>query len=133
MTPNLPPARAFLLASLATAANVAVASGFALVGVLAPQAMLPAGVAPGEASFVFALYAAARTLPLAAGVGLAVARRSTPALLVLGSLAGAIQTADAVVGLVQHDVGKTAGPLVIAALQFATLLALRRTRNTPVA
>jgi hypothetical protein len=131
MTKVFSPARAFGAASAMTALNVAVASGFALAGLLAPQTILPAGAAPSEASLVFALYAAARTLPLAAGVCLAIARRSTPALLILGSLAGAIQTIDAAVGLVQHDIGKTVGPLAIAALQFATLLALRRAKSAP--
>jgi hypothetical protein len=57
---------AFRLAAWITAINVLVASGFAIAGLVAPQAILPPGAAPGEASFVFALYAAARTLPLAA-------------------------------------------------------------------
>lgn len=124
---------AFGVASAVTALNVVVASGFALAGLLAPQTILPAGAAPSEAAFIFALYAAARTLPLAAGVGLAIAWRSAPALLILGTLAGAVQTIDAAVGLVQHDIGKTVGPLVIAALQFAALLALRRVRRASVA
>ena len=57
---------AFRLAAWITAINVLVASGFAIAGLVAPQAILPAGAAPSEASFVFALYAAARSLPLAA-------------------------------------------------------------------
>jgi hypothetical protein len=41
---------------------------------------------------------------------------------VLGALAGVVQLLDAGVGLVQHDLGKMIGPLIIAALQaFATL------------
>ena len=133
MTKIFSAAGALGAAAAMTGLNVAVASGFALAGLLAPEAILPAGAAPSEASFVFALYAAARTLPLAAGVGLAIARRSASALLILGSLAGAIQAVDGVVGLVQHDIGKTVGPLVIAALQLAALLALCRARKAPVA
>jgi hypothetical protein len=57
---------AFRLAAWITAINVMVASGFAIAGLVAPQAILPPGAAPGEASFVFALYAAARSLLLAA-------------------------------------------------------------------
>jgi hypothetical protein len=113
---------AFRLAAWITGINVLVASGFAIAGLVAPQAILPAGAAPGEASSVFALYAAARSLPLAAFALWAIARRNVPALIVLGALAGVVQLLDAGVGLMQHDLGKTIGPLVIAAVQaFATL------------
>ena len=89
---------------------VLVASGFAIAGLVAPQAILPLGAAPGEASFVFALYAAARSLPLAAFALWAIAQRNVQALIVLGALAGVVQLMDAGIGLVQHDPGKTIGP-----------------------
>ena len=133
MTRIFSPATAFGAASAMTGLNVLVASGFALAGLLAPQAILPAGAAPTEAAFIFALYAAARTLPLAAAVLIAIACRSAIALTILGGLAGAIQLADAAIGLVEHDISKTAGPLAIAALQFAAQLALRRARAAPAA
>ena len=61
-------------------------------------------------------------LPLAAFALWAIARRNVQALIVLGALAGVVQLLDAGVGLVQHDLGKMIGPLVIAVLQaFATL------------
>ena len=121
---------AFRLAAWITAINVLVASGFAIAGLVAPQAILPPGAAPGEASSVFALYAAARSLPLAAFALWAIARRNVRALIVLGALAGVVQLFDAGVGLVQHDLGKTIGPLVIAALQaFATFRTRRRVRR----
>jgi hypothetical protein len=41
-----------------------------------------------------------------------------PALLILGALAGAMQLLDAGIGLFEHDLGKCAGPLFIAVLQF---------------
>jgi hypothetical protein len=41
-------------------------------------------------------------------------------------LAGVVQLLDAGVGLFQHDVGKTIGPLLIAVLQFLALLNLTR-------
>ena len=40
---------AFRLAAWITAINVLVASGFAIAGLVAPQAILPPGAAPGEA------------------------------------------------------------------------------------
>jgi len=44
---------AFRLAAWINAINVLVASGFSIAGLVAPQAILPAGAALDEASFVF--------------------------------------------------------------------------------
>jgi hypothetical protein len=51
------------IASLVTAINVLVASGFSIAAL--PKSILPAGYAPTEASFIFAMYAAARSIRLA--------------------------------------------------------------------
>ena len=53
------------IASLVTAINVLVASGFSIAALISPKSILPAGYAPTEASFIFAMYAAARSIPLA--------------------------------------------------------------------
>ena len=114
-------------ASIVTGVNVLVASGFSLAGLVSPQSILPGADAPSDASLIFALYAAARTIPLALFVFLAIYRQSAKALLVLGALAGVVQLLDAGVGVFQGDVGKTIGPLVIAALQFVAVFFLART------
>lgn len=118
------PGAALRLASLVTSVNVLVASGFAVAGLIWPAAVLPAGSTPTAASFIFALYAAARTIPLALITLAAIYRRAASALLVLGSVAGAAQFLDAGIGVFQHDAGKSIGPLVIALLQLAALLPL---------
>jgi hypothetical protein len=105
------------LASALTALNVAVASGFSIAGLIKPELVLPAGATPTDASAIFAMYAAARTIPLALTTMVAIYKGSASALLVLGLLAGIIQFADAAVGLLQHDIGKTVGPLFLAILQ----------------
>jgi hypothetical protein len=105
------------LASAITALNVVVASGFSIAGLIKPELVLPAGAAPTDASAIFALYAAARTIPLALVTIVAIYKRFTSALLVLGLLAGIIQFADGAVGLLQNDMGKTIGPFFIAILQ----------------
>jgi hypothetical protein len=56
--------------------------------------------------------------PLAFMALIAIYKQSQSALLTLGTLAGFIQLLDAGVGLLQHDPGKSTGPLVIAAFQF---------------
>jgi hypothetical protein len=115
-------------ASVVTGLNVLVASGFSLAGLVSPQSVLPGGdPPPGHASQIFALYAAARTIPLALFALVAIYRQSAQALLVLGALAGVVQLLDAGVGVFQGDAGKTIGPLIIAALQFISVFFLART------
>jgi hypothetical protein len=114
------------VAKAITALNVLVASGFALAGLFHPQAILPAGDVATPASGIFAMYAAARTLPLAIFVLIAIFKDWRQTLIVLAILAGTIQFLDFFVGLAQHDAGKTIGPLVLAILQFAAIYSLRR-------
>jgi hypothetical protein len=117
------------LASLVTAINVLVATGFSIVGIIRPQYLVPVESAPTQGSMILALYAAARTIPLALFALVAIYKRAAPALLILGALAGAMQLLDAGIGLFEHDLGKCAGPLVIAVIQF---LAVYRLLNLPV-
>ncbi|MBM7044199.1 hypothetical protein [Rhizobium lusitanum] len=119
-------AKAWQLASLITAINVLVAGGFSITGLISPLSIMPTGYSATQASFLFAMYAAARSIPLALMTLVAIYKRAKSALLVLGTLAGIIQLLDAGVGLLQHDLGKSAGPLVIATLQFCVVLLLRR-------
>ena len=122
--------KAIRLASWITALNVLAASGFALVGLLRPELMLPTGFVSTEASHVFALYAAARTIPLALITLAVIYWRWTQALFILGVLAGVVQLADAAIGLYQPDFGKTIGPLTIAMLQFYSVYRIYQTHET---
>ena len=109
--------KAMRLASVVTAINVVVASGFSIAAIIRPQFLVPAAV-PTEASLLLAMYAAAPRIPLALLVLGAIYKQAAPALLILGALAGAMQLLDAGIGLYEHDPGKSAGPLLIALLQF---------------
>jgi|SRR5580700_10314463 hypothetical protein len=97
--------KAMRLASLVTAINVLVASGFSIAAIFRPEAVVPVGSIPTEASLLLAMYAAARTIPLAFALT-AIYKQATSALLILGTLAGAMQLLDAGIGLFQHDLGK---------------------------
>src|SRR6195256_5894672 len=132
MTPLSSPSTAKRIASLVTAINVLVAGGFSIAGLVSPKSILPTGYAPTEASFIFAMYGAARSIPLALMVLIAIYRQSEAALLILGTLAGGIQLLDAGVGLLQHDPGKVIGPLVIAAFQFFAVYLLNRSTRSSV-
>ena len=130
MTPLSSPSAPRRIASLVTAVNVLVASGFSIVGLVSPKSILPAGYSPTEASFIFAMYAAARSIPLALMALIAIYKQSEAALLILATLAGFIQLLDAGVGLLQHDLGKATGPLVIAAFQFFAVYLLNRSERS---
>jgi hypothetical protein len=123
--------KAMWLASLVTAIDVLVASGFAIVAIIRPQWLLPAGSVLTQASLIMALYAAARTLPLALLVLAAIYKRSVSGVLILGTLAGAMQLLDAGIGLFDRDLGKCVGPLFIAGLQFFSVYLLHRSVRTP--
>jgi hypothetical protein len=123
--------KAIRLASLVTAINVVVASGFSIAAIINPQYLVPAAV-PTGASLLLAMYAAAPRIPLALFVLGAIYKKATPALLILGALAGAMQLLDAGIGLFEHDLGKCAGPLLITVLQFFVVYLLYRSvRITP--
>ena len=123
---------AFRLASLVTAIDVLVASGFSIAGIIRPQILVPAESVRTETSFLLAMYAAAPRIPLALLVLGAIYKQATPALLILGALAGAMQLLDAGIGLFQHDLGKCAGPLFLGVLQFFVVYLLYRSvRITP--
>jgi hypothetical protein len=130
MTPLSSPSAPKRIASLVTAINVLVAGGFSIAALVSPKSILPAGYAPTEASFIFAMYAAARSIPLALMALIAIYKQSEAALLILATLAGFIQLLDAGVGLLQHDLGKAIGPLVIAAFQFFAVYLLNRSERS---
>jgi len=118
------------IASLVTAMNVLVAAGFSIAGLVSPKSILPASYIPTETSLIFAMYAAARSIPLALITLIAIYQNWEPAVLILGILAGFIQLLDGGVGLLQHDPGKSIGPLVIAVLQFSAMYLLSRSTRS---
>jgi hypothetical protein len=132
MTPLSSRSAAMRIASLVTAINVLVAGGFSIAGLVSPKSILPPGATPTDASLIFAMYAVARSLPIAIVALIAIYKRSESGLLMLGTLAGFIQLLDAGVGLVQHDPEKVIGPLIIAAFQFFAVYLLNRSARSDV-
>lgn len=118
--------KAIRLASVVTAINVLVASGFSIAAIIRPQFLVPAASVPTEATLVLAMYAAAPRIPLAVFALGAIYKQTTSALLILGGLAGVMQLLDGGIGLYEHDPGKCAGPLFIAVLQFVVVYLLHR-------
>jgi hypothetical protein len=120
------------LASVVTAIDVLVATGFTIAAIFRPEVVVPPGSVPTEAALLLAMYAATRTIPLALFTLGAIYKQAAPALLLLGAFAGVMQVLDAGIGLFQHDLGKCAGPLFIAVLQFSVVYLLHKSlRITP--
>jgi hypothetical protein len=94
--------KAMRLASVVTAIDVLVASGFSIVGIIRPQYLVPAGSVPTQASLILAMYAAARTIPLALFALWAIYKQAAPALVLMGTLAGAMQLLDAGIGFFER-------------------------------
>jgi hypothetical protein len=113
-----------------TVVNLLVATGFSITGIINPILILAAGISSGKAIIIFALYAGARTIPLAAVTISTVLYHRRNTLYTLAFLAGAIQLLDGFIGIYQHDLSKTLGPFVIAALEFIALyLTLKSSRD----
>jgi hypothetical protein len=123
---------AFRLASLVTAIDVLVAGGFSIGAIIRPQILVPPEPVRTRASLLLAMYAAAPRIPLALFVLGAIYKQATPALLILGAVAGVMQLLDAGIGLFQRDLRKWAGPLLFAVLQFVVVYLLHiSVRITP--
>jgi hypothetical protein len=116
-------------AAVITLINALVSSGFSIVGLIAPAALLPPGALVGDGGKLFAMYAAARSLPLAATVVGLMYVRSTSGLGVVAIVLGSIQACDALVGIATHDPGKTFGPAVLAVATLAGARAFFRAAN----
>ena len=124
--------KAMRLASVVTAINILIATGFTVAAIFRPEVVVPPGSVPTEAAFLLAMYAASRTIPLTLFTLGAIYKQAVPALLILGALAGAMQLLDSGIGLFEHDLGKCAGPLSIAVLQFFVVYLLHiSVRITP--
>jgi hypothetical protein len=123
---------AFRLASVVTAINVLVATGFTIAAIFRPEVVVPPGSIPTEAALLLAMYGATRIIPLALFTLAAIYKQATSALLIVGTLAGGIQLLDAGIGLFQHDLRKFAAPLFLFLLQFFVVYLLHRSmRITP--
>ncbi len=113
--------KALTFLKIVTTVNVLVAAGFSVAGIINPASILPVDISADKAIAIFALYAAARTIPLAAATIIFVFGKRRDGLFTLAFLAGVAQLLDGFIGIYQHDVSKTAGPFFIAVVTFIAL------------
>ena len=113
--------KALTFLKIITGLNVLVSTGFALAGVVSPSLLLPANVTTDKAITIFALYAGARAVPIATVTIMSIFNKHWSAFITLAVLAGMMQVLDAFIGIYEHDLSKTAGPISIATIQFAAI------------
>jgi len=110
--------KALTYLSTITVANLMISAAFSLAGIFSPSSLLPAGVPVNSGTMVSALYAAARSIPLAIGALFAIRMSDKKPLLLLAVLAAIIQFSDGFIGVYERDLSKVIGPFVLAALTF---------------
>lgn len=104
-----------------TIVNLLVATGYSVAGIINPHLILTAGTPAEKSIEIFALYAAARTVPLALITICSIYYKNFGPLVILAFLAGTIQLLDSFIGVYQHDLSKTLGPLIIALAEFLAI------------
>jgi ethanolamine transporter EutH len=90
---------------------------------------LSANATTDEAITVFALYAGARTIPIAVLIIVSLFSKHWNAFIALAILAGSIQFLDGFIGIYQQDPYKAAGPFIIATIQFIAIYLVVRNND----
>lgn len=120
---------ALRFASLVTGFNVLVASAVAVLGLVRPLSILPAGSVANDAAFIFALYNAAHTFPLAVFVLVSIFMRFGRMLTVLGFLSGIIMFGGMWVGIYEGNFAKTIAPFLLGCLQLYAVWMLQNAKR----
>jgi hypothetical protein len=118
--------RQWLFMTIITVVNVLIATGYSVAGILNPALMLPKNIIVNESAFIFALYAGARTIPLAFLSLIVIFKRYKASIITLGLLAGCIQFFDGFIGIYQRDIFKSGGPFFIAIVQIIAIYMFRK-------
>jgi hypothetical protein len=121
--------KALTFLKIITVLNVLVATGFSVAGMLSPFLILPTNVTTDKAITIFALYAGARAIPIAALTIMSVFIKHWNAFITLAVLAGVIQFLDGFIGIYQQGLSKTVGPFIIATIQFVAIYLAVRNNN----
>jgi hypothetical protein len=112
--------------SIVTGINVVIASCFAVIGILDPTSILPPYLPAEKATFIFALYAGARTVPLAFATIYTLLKNIYSPRIAVAVLAGSIQIFDGFIGIYQGDIYKSAGPLALGIITFFLIYLIKK-------
>jgi len=117
--------------NIVTMLNVLVAAFFAMMGLISPKLVTPAFNGTDPATNIFAMYAAARAVPLAVMTLIAIIRKRNTEVMWLAILAGIVQLSDGCIGLYLRDLSKFIGPFLLAAVQFGAVYAVKPATKHP--
>jgi hypothetical protein len=115
--------------SILTGINVVVPLCFAVIGILDPASILPPYLPAEKGILIFALYAGARTVPLAFVAIYTLFKSIDSPRIAVAALAGGIQIFDGFIGIYQRDIFKSAGPLVLGIVTFFLIYLIKSCRD----
>ena len=113
--------KTLIFLKIITILNVLVATGFSIVSIINPALIIPSDTSPEKALCIFALYAAARTVPLTIIALISLFSKQCNALIAIAVLTGIIQLLDGFIGIYQHDISKMTGPFIISTAEFSAI------------
>jgi hypothetical protein len=101
-----------------TVISVLVSCAFSIIGIVRPELLVSPALGHDHTVVVLALYAAARSIAIAAVCIFTLFGKKRGSLYTIAILAALMQFLDAFVGIYQGDISKIAGPLILALLGF---------------
>lgn len=101
-----------------TLISVLISCVFSVIGIVRPDLLVSPALGHDHTVVVLALYAAARSIAIAAVCIVTLFGKKREPLYIMAILAALFQFLDAFIGIYEGDVSKVAGPLILALLGF---------------
>jgi len=125
---NTQPERSYRLFTYAVCLlTIGIAGYFAVAGIIAPASVVPGGDV--HAAVIYSGYVSVRSFVLLGALAWFLLRQSWQVLGAVMLLNGLVQIGDAVMGIIQGDFLKTAGPIFLATLLVAASMLIRPNRR----
>ncbi len=121
---NIQPRRSYrLCAYVVGLLTVGIAGYFAIAGVIAPANVVPGGDV--HAAVIYSGYVSVRSFVLLGALAWLLFRQSWRFLWGVMLLNGLVQIGDAIMGIIQGDLLKTAGPIFLATMLIVASMLIR--------
>jgi hypothetical protein len=121
---NTSPKRSYrLYARVACLLTIGIAGYFAIAGIIAPANVVPGGDI--HAAVIYSGYVSVRSFVLLGALIWFLFRQSGQFLWVVMLLNGLVQIGDAIMGIIQGDLLKTAGPIFLATMLITASMLIR--------
>ena len=113
--------KSYIILKTVTLISVLVSCGFSVIGIVRPELLVSPALGHDHTLVVFASYAAARSIAIAAVCIFTLFGKKREPFYAIAFLAALIQFFDAFVGIYEGDISKVAGPVILAALGFISI------------